>query len=146
MLGAASSIVHWLFDVLVIEPTGLNIYPHGQYHFGLGIYERYPVGSWVLECILCIVLATAAQNISRRRTGADLTKTCLLLGNLSLSMSPWTSPLLFVAKIHEQSGRGGYLPAVQCAGFWAAYIVPAIMFSWILDSADSNALAAKKGE
>ncbi|ETI21684.1 hypothetical protein G647_08031 [Cladophialophora carrionii CBS 160.54] len=62
ILGAASSIIHWLMDVLVIEPTGLTIYPHGQYHFGLGLYEKYPVGSWALECILCIALGGASSD------------------------------------------------------------------------------------
>src|ERR1700742_1495869 len=74
ILGAASSVIHWLMDVLVIEPTGLTIYPHGQYHFGLGLYEKFPVGSWVLECILCAVLAGAAYTICKHRTGSDISK------------------------------------------------------------------------
>ncbi|KIW64747.1 hypothetical protein PV04_09658 [Phialophora macrospora] len=146
ILGAASTIIHWLMDVLVIEPTGLTIYPHGQYHFGLGLYEKYPVGSWVLECVVCIILAGAAQTVSKERSGADISQACVLLAILSLLMSPWTSPLLLVARIHEKCGWKGYLPVVQWAGFWTAYIVPATIFSRILDKADRKAVAAKKGK
>ncbi|KAG4432994.1 hypothetical protein IFR05_011509 [Cadophora sp. M221] len=145
ILGAASSIIHWLMDILVIEPTGLTLYPHADFHFGLGLYEKLPIFSWVLECILCIVFAGAAQYISKKRCGADISKACMLLAGLSLLMSPWTSPLLLVAYIHETHGFGSYLGLTQAVGFWTAYIVPAVIFSKILDTADQKALAEKKG-
>jgi hypothetical protein len=144
LLGAASSILHWLMDVLVVEPTALTLYPHGNYHFGLGLYEKLPVLSWVLECILCIVLAGAARQISKNRCGADITTACAFLAVLSLLMSPWTSPLLLVAHIYERYGFGNYLPLVQALGFWTAYVVPATVFSNILDKADRDALVEKK--
>lgn len=144
ILGAASSIVHWLMDVLVIEPTALTLYPHGHYHFGLGLYEKFPVGSWVFECVLCVILAGVSQSINKQRSGADISQALVLLGVLSLLMSPWTSPLLVVAHIHEQYGWRGYLPLVQWAGFWTAYIIPAMVFTRILDRADREASAANK--
>jgi hypothetical protein len=48
-------------DILVAEPTALTLYPHGSYHFGLGLYEKLSILLWVLSCILCIVLASAAH-------------------------------------------------------------------------------------
>jgi hypothetical protein len=111
---------------------------------GLGLYEKLPVLSWVLECILCIVLAGAARQISKNRCGADITTACALLAVLSLLMSPWTSPLLLVAHIYERYGFGNYLSLVQAFGFWTAYIVPATVFSNILDKADQDALVEKK--
>ncbi|KAH6712268.1 hypothetical protein BKA61DRAFT_736713 [Leptodontidium sp. MPI-SDFR-AT-0119] len=142
MLGAACSVLHWLMDILVVESTALTLYPHGNYHFGLGLYEKFPIFSWVLECILCAVVAGAASRISLMRSGADISRACVFLGILSLLMSPWTSPLRLVAYIHETYGFGNYLSYVQTAGFWTAYIIPATIFSKILDGAD---IAAQEG-
>ncbi|KAH7348604.1 hypothetical protein BKA65DRAFT_594400 [Rhexocercosporidium sp. MPI-PUGE-AT-0058] len=143
MLGAASSILHWLMDILVVESTALTLYPYGNYHFGLGLYEKFPVLSWVLECILCAVLAGAAYRINKMRSGADISKACVFLGILSLLMGPWTSPLRLVAYIHETYGFGAYLRFVQTAGIWTAYIIPAAIFSKLLNEADKVAQDGK---
>ncbi|KAH9219828.1 hypothetical protein DL95DRAFT_457094 [Leptodontidium sp. 2 PMI_412] len=139
----SSSVLHWLMDILVVESTALTLYPHGNYHFGLGLYEKFPIFSWVLECILCAVVAGAASRISLMRSGADISRACVFLGIISLLMSLWTSPLRLVAYIHETYGFGNYLSYVQTAGFWTAYIIPATIFSKILDGAD---IAAQEGK
>ncbi|KAJ9667303.1 hypothetical protein H2201_002504 [Coniosporium apollinis] len=144
LVGAASSVVHWLFDVLVIAETGLSLYPHGRYHFGLGLYDRFPVGSWVLECALCAVLGGAAWRVSKRRSGADVSRACVLLAVLAMIMSPWTSPLLLVAYVDRWRPLGNWLRLVQAVGFWTAYIVPATVFARLLDEAERNALSEKK--
>jgi len=48
-------------DNLVVEAAALTLYPHSNYHFGLGLYDKLTVLSWVFSCILCIVLAGAAH-------------------------------------------------------------------------------------
>jgi hypothetical protein len=63
----------------------LTLYPHGSYHFGLGLYEKLSVLSWALECILCIVLASAADQVNRKRCAQ-------------------TSSLLLVVHIYEMHG------------------------------------------
>jgi len=115
-----------------------------------GFMRKYPLGSWVLECILfCPPLwAGAAQAISKQRSGADVSQACILLAVLSILMSPWTLAICcFVAKIHEQYGWGGLSSGCSVGqAFGFAYIIPATIFSKILDRADSDALAAKKGK
>jgi hypothetical protein len=86
-------------DILVVEPTSLTLSPHGSYHFDLGLYDKLSVLSWALKCILFIVLAGAAHQLSRKRCGADIATACALLVTPSLLMSPWTSPLLLVVHI-----------------------------------------------
>lgn len=139
MLGAASSVVHWLMDTLVIAPSGLTLYPHGTYHFGLGLYQKYPLGSWIGENVLAGVLSYTAYRIMKERTAADISMALILLAALSMLMSPWTSPLLLVAHMYEWGWLEGILGAVQMAGFWTAYIVPAIMFSKIINNAEREA-------
>lgn len=72
MLGAASSVVHWLMDTLVIAPSGLTLYSHGTYHFGLGFYEKYPTGSWIGENAFAAVLSYIAYRIMKERTCIEL--------------------------------------------------------------------------
>jgi len=79
LLGAASPILHWLVEILVFEPTALTLYPHCNYHFGLGLYEKLTVLLWVLSCILCIVLTSTTHQISKKRCGADIATACGLL-------------------------------------------------------------------
>lgn len=143
MLGAASSIIHWLMDIIVIEKTGLTLSPHGNYHFGLGLYEKLPIFSWVLECILCAILASLASAIMRR-SSVNVPKAWVLLAILSAIMSPWTSPLLLVAYLDKKDMLGKLLPVVQAVGFWVAYIVPATIFSRLLDDAEGRAAFERK--
>jgi hypothetical protein len=95
LLGTASPILHWLLNILVVEPTALTLYPYGNYRFGLGL----SVLSWAFECILCIVLASAARQTNRKRCGAGIVTACTPLAMPSRLMSPWTSSLLLVVHI-----------------------------------------------
>jgi hypothetical protein len=146
MVGAASAIIHWLMDTVVIENTGLTLYPHGKYHFGFGLYEKFPIFSWVLECILSAIFATLASRIMKTKSGADISKACALLAVLSVCMSPWTSPLLLVARLYEKHMIGSWTPLIQALGIWSAYFIPAIIFTKFIDGAERDAAVAKKGE
>ncbi|KAJ9664759.1 hypothetical protein H2198_000105 [Neophaeococcomyces mojaviensis] len=140
MLGAASSIVHWLMDIVVIAPSGLTLYPHGDYHFGFGLYEKYPIGSWVAENVLTALLSCTAYRTMKQSTGADIKMALVLITMLSMLMSPWTSPLLLVAYMHEWGWLDGILGVVHMVGFGTAYIVPATLFTRIINGAITDAL------
>ena len=146
VVGAASSIVHWLMDVLVVSPTAFTLYPHGSWHFGLGMYEKYPLGSWVAENFYTLGASYMAYSMTLNRDapkrGADIFPALYVMAALCVLMSPWLSPLLLVARLYE----AGYLPGrvlalVQMAGFWTAYIVPAMILVGIVDGAERDAKA-----
>jgi hypothetical protein len=79
LLWATSPILHWLMDILVVEPIALMLYRYGNYPFSLGLDDKLTVLSWVLSCTLCIVLAGAAHQTSKKRCGADIATACGLL-------------------------------------------------------------------
>lgn len=58
--GALASLGHWLFDSLVINKR-LALYPRSNYHFGLGAYTSFPIGSWVAETLFCLFAGLVAQ-------------------------------------------------------------------------------------
>lgn len=144
MIGAATSVLHWVMDTLVIEPTGLTLYPHGHFHFGFGLYEKYPIGSWVLECALCLGLGVLASKIAWRRNGTEMAPALGLLGVLAMVMSPWTSPLGFVAGIVRREDLGYWMRVLQTGILWVGYGVPAWLFSRLIDGAEKEALRGKK--
>lgn len=139
MVGAASSILHWLMDVLVVAPTAFTLFPHGDYHFGLGLYERYPVGSWVAENIMVAVFSFVAYRKLKADIGADISMALILIAGLAVLMSPWTSPLLLIAYLSDWGWLDGILGIVQMVSFTTAYVVPALLFTRIVDGAVARA-------
>ena len=151
LIGAASSIVHWLMDVLVVAPTAFTLYPHGSWHFGLGMYERYPLGSWVAENVYTMLASYVAYRITLNRNtpkrGADISPALYVMAALCVLMSPWLSPLLVVARLYEAGWlQGKVLAAVQMGGFVTAYVVPAVVLVGIVDGAERDAKAGGSGK
>ena len=144
MLGAVSVVLHWGMDVLVVASSALKLYPHGARHFGMGLYEKYPVGSWVGENAYCVIASVAAVRLTKRRSGADISGTLLPMAGLCVLMSPWLSPLLLVARLYERGLLVGWmLRLVQMVGFTTACVAPALLLSRIVDRKERKARAVQ---
>lgn len=136
-LGSLACIGHWTFDSWVILKK-LPLYPNSTHHYGYGLYTRYPYGSWVLECAICLVCAGVAQNIYKKK-GSDLSPVIYILGFQALSFSPWTSPLGLLARLNPP-----HILTIHGSLFIFGYIIPSIIWCKLFDAADRKALRNDK--
>ena len=115
LINAASSVIHWMLDVLVIVPRGISSFPQADFGIGLGLCDGYPLKSWIMENTTCAVLAFVAYTVFQQWNGADISRACGVLASLSVAMSSWTSPLLVVARLGATCCTGSrLLGSVHC--------------------------------
>ncbi|GMK56415.1 hypothetical protein CspeluHIS016_0302550 [Cutaneotrichosporon spelunceum] len=121
-----ASFSHWLCD-LPFHNLDLAAYPYADEHYGWGWWGRYLTGAWVMEgafSAACLALATvlfARRGISIKGPLA----VCLVL---FLSLSPWASPMYYVAQLPPPAD---YL--VHGALVTAGFAVPAAIMVRMLN-------------
>src|SRR5262249_1930192 len=90
---------HFLAD-WPVHNNDLALYPYAQSHLGFGLWSKLGVGSWVLEGIFAAALGFYFWWVNSRRRVSSLWP-CLLLLALFIQLSPWLSPMQFVAQFSE---------------------------------------------
>lgn len=91
-----ASFAHWVCD-LPFHNGDLAAYPHSVEHYGWGWWGRYLTNAWLLEgafSAACIALAYALF----ARRGVDITRAVVTCVILFLNLSPWTSPMYYIAQ------------------------------------------------
>jgi hypothetical protein len=83
---------HFILD-LPMHPADLALWPGSSIHFGFGLWERLPVGSWFVE--LAVILSGCGYYIAKARHSERFGRfpwmvTVVILG-LHLFNSPWLS-------------------------------------------------------
>lgn len=123
---------HFLAD-WPLHNGDMALFPFSQFHFGGGLWGRLGIASWWLEGAFSGLLAAYAWRSSAKR-GVNLLWPTLLLMVLFLQLSPWTSPMQFIARLGE--------PAVHLlngAMVALGFIVPGLLMTWLLNRAERQA-------
>lgn len=131
-LAAAASFSHFLAD-LPLHNGDLALYPHSAQHLGWGLWGRLGALSWVLEGAFTAVLAAWAWRASARR-GVSLAWPAIGLLAMFLVVSPWLSPMRFIAPLPRPLADL-LLGGVVAGGF----LVPGLLMAWLVDGAERQA-------
>ncbi|HVK98594.1 MAG TPA: hypothetical protein VM553_02220 [Dongiaceae bacterium] len=128
-VAGAAVFSHWLVD-WPMHNLDLALYPHSDLHFGMNLWGKWGIWSWVAEGVFTLVLAAYAWNAYAVR-GKRLLWPCVVLLVLFLQSSPWLSPLRFVATLEE--------PAAHLAAgvlIFISFLLPGLLLAWLLDRTD----------
>lgn len=100
----------------------MALYPGSTAHFGCSLYHKLGVYEWALEAAFTAALLAAAQYQFAQR-GVRVTAAWVILGAMAVNMSPWLSPLWYVAGLKQPLAQhvAGALTLVSLGGP-AAYL------------------------
>lgn len=132
-LAAGCAVLSHFVADLPMHNMDLALYPYATDHWGMGLWGRLGTAAWVLEGAFCVVVAGYAWRRQARR-GVSLYWPLLLLALLFASMSPWTSPMKFIA--------GAGVPAAQLLhGVLVAFgfLLPALALAALVGRAELRA-------
>lgn len=90
---------HFLID-WPVHNQDLALYPHSKVHLGWGLWGQLGTSSWVLEGVFSAALLVFAWR-RMRPLGVNLTGPIALLTVAFLNVSPWLSPLQWVAPLPQ---------------------------------------------
>ncbi|CAK9783072.1 hypothetical protein CC85DRAFT_301060 [Cutaneotrichosporon oleaginosum] len=135
----AASFSHWLCD-LPFHNLDLAAYPYSVEHYGWGWWGRYLTGAWMMEGAFSAVCLAFAVSLFARR-GVSINGVLVVCGVLLFSLSPWASPMYYVAQLGPPAD---YL--VHGALVTIGFAAPGAILVRLLDGAESRADAnpAKK--
>lgn len=128
-LAFAAAFSHFPADWLM-HNGDLALYPYAATRLGLGLWGQLGTAAWLLEGAFAAVLGIYAWRANASR-GVDWTWPCAAMGVLFLNLSPWLTPMKFVATLPEPAAHlvGGALVAV-------GFLVPALVVIWLIARAD----------
>lgn len=94
---------HFLAD-WPMHNSDLALYPHGDYHLGGGLWGTLGIWSWVLEgAFAAILVAYSYRRLLKQ--GINPFWLSILLVVLFLQLSPWLSPMRYVAMMGEPAAH-----------------------------------------
>jgi hypothetical protein len=132
LVAALAALSHFVAD-WPVHNRDLAWFPYSANHMGLGLWGRLGTGAWVLEGLFAAALVSYAWRSSARR-GVSLVWPAVLLFVLFMQLSPWFSPMRFIAQLDEPAAHlvGGALVTL-------GFILPGLLLTWLLDRADRAA-------
>ena len=98
-LAFVASFSHFLAD-WPVHNHDLALYPHADLHLGYGLWGKLGTLSWGLEGVFAATLVAYAWSVQARR-GIRMGWPCGLLAVLFVGLSPWLSPMRFIATLPE---------------------------------------------
>jgi membrane-bound metal-dependent hydrolase YbcI (DUF457 family) len=128
LMAFIAAFSHFIAD-WPMHDKDLALYPFSAEHFGLGAWSRFGTASWVLEGLFAAALTLYAFRSAQRR-GEDWGWVCAVMGVLFLNLSPWLSPMKFVATLHEPA-----VHVVQGVLVTVGFILPALLLAWLIERA-----------
>lgn len=141
MLAFVSSFAHWLAD-WPMHNADLALYPFSRMHFGYGLWGKLGVGAWVLEAAITAVLCIVASKIvaARPRKVSYGWSVWAVIASLAVQLSPWTSPMWWVAT--KLDGRTAEVAhgALVAIGF----IIPGLVLSRLIEKAEERQAQQKR--
>lgn len=111
----------------------LALYPHSTVHFGLGLWGKLGMFAWILEGLFATALVVYAVKASAKR-GVSLKWPIVVLIVLFLNLSPWLSPMKFVATLSEPTAH-----LVQGILVTIGFLVPGYLLVKLVDRAERKA-------
>ena len=128
---------HFLAD-WPVHNHDLALYPYSEAHLGYGLWGRLGAKSWLLEGGFVLVLIAFAEWRNRKR-GASYKWVALLLALLYIQMSPWLSPMKFVAQLSEPRAH-----LMHGALVTIGFLLPGLILTWLVNRAERQAAYATK--
>ncbi|KAL1412926.1 hypothetical protein Q8F55_000675 [Vanrija albida] len=128
-----ASFAHWLCD-LPFHNLDLAAYPYSAAHYGWGWWGRFLTYAWLLEGAFSAVCVAAAYVLFARR-GVDISRPAVVCAILFLNLSPWTSPMYYIA----QAGHpADYL--LHGAGVTLGFAIPGYIIVNMVNNAEDRAV------
>jgi hypothetical protein len=113
-----------------VHNDDMALYPFARQHLGFGLWGRLGTLSWVLEGIFAAVLVGLSWVRGVRR-GVSLLWPSLVLVALFVLMSPWFSPLKFVATLPEPATHIAHGLIVSLG-----FLIPGLILTRLIDRAE----------
>jgi len=135
VVAAVAVFSHFLAD-WPVHNHDLALYPYSVDHLGYGLWGKLGILAWVLEGVFAAVLAASAWRV-RARAGVSLFWPCLLLALLFVQLSPWLSPMMYVATLELPTAD-----IVHGIVVTAGFLIPALLFTWLINRAEPARLSA----
>jgi len=123
---------HFLAD-WPLHNHDLALYPYSDAHLGYGLWGRLGTISWLLEGAFGLTLIAFAEWRNSTR-GVSYRWAVLVLVLLYFQMSPWLSPMKFIAQLSEP---GAHL--LHGALVTVGFLIPGLLLTWFIDRAERSA-------
>lgn len=132
IIAAISSMSHWVSD-WPMHNEDLALYPFSNYHFGYNLWGKLGLFSWYLEILFVILLSSFSYFLNSKR-GVSWKYVYYFLVFLTFNLSPWTSPMQFVATLSRPLSDiiGGILITL-------GFVLPSYVLCRLVDSAEQKA-------
>lgn len=129
LVAAAAAFSHFLAD-WPMHNSDLAIYPHSNDHLGYGLWGKWGTASWIAEGMFAAVLCAYAWVLERKR-GVSLLWPCVVLAVIFVNLSPWLSPMKWIATLDEPAAHLAH-GALVTLGF----AVPGLLLTWMSNRAE----------
>lgn len=132
IIAGISSFSHWLMD-WPMHNLDMSLFPFSNYHFGYNLWGKLGIYSWFLEIFLIFILSSISFYFNSKR-GVSWKNVYFFLIFLILNLSPWTSPMQFIATLSRPLSEllGGFLITI-------GFIIPCYFVYRLVDSAEQKA-------
>ncbi len=118
----------------------MALYPGSNEHFGCSLYKKLGTGEWVLEAAFTFALTFLAQTQFNKR-GVSAKPAWIILGAMVANMSPWASPLWYVAGLKQPLAQevAGALTLVSLGA-------PCAYLTWHFNKSEGKRTSLKKAK
>ena len=125
-IAAFAVFSHFLVD-WPLHNHDLALYPYSGQHLGYGLWAKLGTTSWLLEGAFSLALIGFAEWRNSTR-GVSYKWAIIVLVLLYLQMSPWLSPMKFVAELSEPATH-----LVHGALVTIGFLVPGLLLTWLIN-------------
>ena len=124
LIAAFSCFLHFLVDI-PMHNADLALYPYAQQYLGFGLWGKWGVGAWLFEIVFAAILLVYAYK-QHLKDGENILWQIGFIALLALQMSPWTSPMKFVAILEQP-----YASIIHGICVTLGFIIPTIILVWL---------------
>jgi hypothetical protein len=124
LVAALSCFLHFIVDI-PMHNADLALYPYAQQYLGFGLWGKWGVGSWLFEIFFSAILLLYAYKQHLKYSENILWQISFIV-LLALQMSPWTSPMKFVAMLDQP-----YASIIHGIFVSLGFIIPTLVLVWL---------------
>lgn len=125
IVAGCAAFSHFLADIIV-HNGDMAFWPNSQMHLGVGLWHAMPIGSWLLEGLFAVCIIAYSVRQRDRGAGSMLGPSIVLLV-LFVLLSPWLSPMIFVARLSPRAATVAYGALVTIGSLIPALIITALL-------------------
>lgn len=130
-VAAFAAFSHFLAD-WPVHNHDLALYPYSEDHLGYGLWGKLGTTSWLLEGAFSLTLIAFAKWWNKA-FAQSYKWIALVLALLFLQMSPWLSPMKFVARLSEPATH-----LLHGALVTIGFLVPGLLLTWLIDRRNAS--------